>query len=78
MEVESLDKLIVESNVNNFERVCLYLSNCALYAADPEEMSKAFKTAYAIYMKLHKYPQALRVAQKVNDMAMIKEVMSTC
>jgi 26S proteasome regulatory subunit N1 len=41
-------------------------------------MSKAFKTAYAIYMKLEKYPQALRVAQKVNDMAMIKEVMGTC
>lgn len=40
-------------------------------------MMKAFKTAYSIYLKEKKYPQALRVAQKVNDMNMIKEVMDT-
>ena len=41
-------------------------------------MMNAFKTAYAIYMDQKKYPQALRVAQKVNDMNLINEVMSTC
>lgn len=46
MEVENLDKLLTETTVNNYERVCLYLLNCASYAADPEEMMKAFKTAY--------------------------------
>ncbi len=41
-------------------------------------MMKAFKTAFSIYMSQKKYPQALRVAQKVNDMSLIKEVMETC
>lgn len=62
MEVEALDKLANFTNETNFERVCLYLLSCASYAADPDEMMKAFKTAYSIYMKHHKYPQALRVA----------------
>jgi 26S proteasome regulatory subunit N1 len=46
MEVESLEKLISYSSPNNFERVCMYLLSCACYAADPEEMMQAFKTAY--------------------------------
>ena len=29
-------------------------------------------------MKHGKYPQALRVAQKINNMELIKEVMETC
>jgi len=78
MEVEALEKLVTFSNDSNFERVCLYLLSCAQYAADPEEMMKAFKTAYDIYMNHKKYPQALRVAQKVNDINLIKEVMDTC
>ena len=56
MEVESLEKLLAHVNVNNYERVCLYLSNCAQYAADPEEMMKAFKTAYQVYLRMSKYP----------------------
>ena len=78
MEVESLDKLLQFISDSNFERVCLYLLSCAQYAADPEEMMKAFKTAYTIYMGQKKYPQALRVAQKINDINLIKEVMDTC
>lgn len=46
MEVESLDKMANFTNDSNFERVCLYLLSCASYAADPEEMSKAYKTVY--------------------------------
>ena len=78
MEVEALDKLMIFSNESNYERVCLYLLSCSSYAADPEEMHKAYKTAFQIYLKHKKYPQALRVAQKVNDPNMIKEAMETC
>lgn len=62
MEVESLEKLVKFTNESNYERVGLYLLSCAYYAADPEEMIKAFKTTFSIYMKEKKYPQALRVA----------------
>lgn len=50
MEVENLHKLIIFTSVDNYERVCLYLLSCASYAADPDEMAKAYKTAYDIYM----------------------------
>lgn len=46
MEVEALDKLMIFSNESNYERVCLYLLSCSSYAADPEEMHKAYKTAF--------------------------------
>jgi 26S proteasome regulatory subunit N1 len=62
MEVESLEKLVTFTNESNFERVGLYLLSCAQYAADPDEMMRAFRTAYNIYMNQKKYPQALRVA----------------
>lgn len=39
---------------------------------------RAFRTAYDIYMQQKKYPFALRVAQKINDMGLVNEVMSTC
>jgi 26S proteasome regulatory subunit N1 len=62
MEVERLHKLEEFSTVHNYDRVCRYLLSCAQYAADPEEMMNAFKTAYQIYLKERKYPDALRVA----------------
>ena len=39
-------------------------------------MKTAFHTAFKIYMSQEKYPFALRVAQRINNMDMIKEVMS--
>ena len=77
MEVEALSRLVSFTSDSNYERVCLYLLSCASYAADPEEMMNAFRTAYQIYLAQKKYPQALRVAQKMNDNTLIKEVMET-
>jgi 26S proteasome regulatory subunit N1 len=54
------------------------LLSCAYYAADAEEMMNAFTTAYRTYLKHKMYPYALRVAQKINSMDMIREVMDTC
>jgi 26S proteasome regulatory subunit N1 len=56
MEVESLSKLQEYTNETNYERVCLYLLNCAQYAADPEEMMIAYHTGFLIYMSQKKYP----------------------
>ena len=56
MEVEQLDKLVQFTTEHNYERVCLYLLSCAQYAADPEEMMKAFKNTYLIYVNQKKFP----------------------
>ena len=41
-------------------------------------MITTFKTAYDIYKKYQKYPDALRVAQKMNNMTLIGELMEDC
>ena len=78
LEVERLDKLRDFTNVNNFERVCNYLLSCSDYAADTEEMMSTFRTAFDVYRKFKRYPDALRVAQKMNNVTLIGELMSEC
>ena len=51
LEVERLDSLIDFTTENNFERVCIYLSTCAAYAADTEEMQHSLGTTFKIYSK---------------------------
>lgn len=78
MEVEKLELVLQYANEANYEKVCLYLLSTSQYSADTEEMLKTLKTVYSIYLAQRKYPLALRVAQKINDMDMINEVMSKC
>ena len=78
LEVERLSALIEFTNTNNFERVCNYLLSCSDYAADTEEMQHTFRTAFDIYRKFKRYPEAMRVAQKMNNMDLIGELMSEC
>ena len=49
METESLDKLIKFTNEGNYDRVCNYLCACSQYAADTEEMTNSYTTAFNIY-----------------------------
>ena len=78
LEVERLESLNKFTTENNFERVCTYLQTCASYAADTEEMRKSFQTAYDIYRKFKRYPEAMRVAQKMNNMDLITLLMDEC
>lgn len=71
LEVERLNALIDFTNPNNFQRVCNYLLSCSDYAADTEEMQQTFRTAFDIYRKFKRYPEAMRVAQKMNNMDLI-------
>jgi len=41
-------------------------------------MQTTFKTTYDIFKKYQKYPDALRVAQKMNNMTLIGELMEDC
>lgn len=62
METESLDKLIKFTNERNYDRVCRYLCACSQYAADTEEMSQSYRTAFNIYKSQNQFCDALRVA----------------
>jgi 26S proteasome regulatory subunit N1 len=76
MEVERLNKLADFCNKNNYERVCNYLLACSDYAADSDELTQTLNTVYGVYRKFDKFPDALRVAQKMNNMGLINELMS--
>lgn len=78
METERLDKLINFTNERNYDRVCLYLLSCSQYAADTEEMSNSYRTAFNIYKSQKQFCDALRVAQKMNNIDLIKEIMEAC
>ena len=66
------------TNENNYARVCNYCLSNSDYAADTEEMQHILETAHNVYRKFKKYPDALRVAQKMNNMELITQVMSEC
>lgn len=78
LEVERLQDLAKFTSANNFDRVCIYLLSCAPYAADTDEMSQTYRTVVEIYRKHKKFPEALRVAQKVNDVSLMAEIMAEC
>ena len=78
MEVEQLAKLHQFCNKNNFERVCMYILSCSPYSADTEELNNTLKTVFTVYKNFKSYPEALRVAQKLNSMELISELMTDC
>jgi len=41
-------------------------------------MQSTFKTTFDIYRRFKRYPDALRVAQKMNNMTLISELMGEC
>ena len=77
-EVEQLDKLIPLCTENNYKRLCLYLVTNAPYAADQEDMQRFYLTAFNCYMKLEKYPDALLIAQKLQNQDLINQAMNSC
>jgi 26S proteasome regulatory subunit N1 len=78
METERLDKLINFTNDRNYSRVCHYLFSCSQYAADTEEMQNSYRTAFNIFKAQKQYCDALRVAQKMHNNDLIKEIMEAC
>jgi 26S proteasome regulatory subunit N1 len=71
MEVQQLSKIVTNEppvvDEKNFERVCLYLLRSADFVSDPEDLFNIFTTAYTVYKSQKKYPDALRVALKMDD-----------
>ncbi|XP_078333665.1 26S proteasome non-ATPase regulatory subunit 2-like [Crassostrea virginica] len=77
MEIEKLDLLKNYVDENAYPRVCLYLTSCVPYVPDPENTT-LLKTAVELYRKFNQYPQALRFAMQLNDIALIEEIFLSC
>ncbi|XP_066158811.1 26S proteasome non-ATPase regulatory subunit 2 [Euwallacea fornicatus] len=77
MEIERLDLLEKYVDENIYPRVCLYLTSCVPYVADPENTT-LLQTALLLFRKFNQYPQALRLALQLNDHALIEEIFLSC
>lgn len=63
---------------HNFRKACDYLLACNEYASNTDEWTENLKTAYDIFKSFEMYSDAMRVAQKLNDMDLIAELMTEC
>lgn len=77
MEIEKLDFLEQYVDESAYQRVCLYLTSCVPYVADPEN-STLLHAAAKLYRKFGQYPQAVRLAMQLNDLPLIEEIFTTC
>ncbi|XP_057653315.1 26S proteasome non-ATPase regulatory subunit 2 [Diorhabda carinulata] len=77
MEIERLDLLEQYVDENIYSRVCLYLTSCVPYVADPENTT-LLQTALLLFRKFKQYPQALRLAMQLNDHNLIEEIFVCC
>ncbi|EFA83382.1 26S proteasome regulatory subunit S2 [Heterostelium album PN500] len=73
LEVEQLTKLFNYIDENNYTRVCLYLTSCAYYVPGPEDIN-ILKIVVEIYIKAKQYPDALRVALKIDNNDIITNI----
>ena len=58
--------------------MCLYLQNCAAYSADVEEYVDNLTVCFKIFRIRRAYPDALRVALKLNNAEFIDTIMEEC
>lgn len=77
MEIDRLDFLEQYVDESAYQRVCLYLTNCVPYVADPEN-STLLHAALKLYKKFNQYPQALRLAMQLNDLPLIEDIFTNC
>eukprot|EP00755_Sulcionema_specki_P029389 Sspe_Gene.1912::Locus_637_Transcript_1_1_Confidence_1.000_Length_1955::g.1912::m.1912/K03028/PSMD2, RPN1; 26S proteasome regulatory subunit N1 len=77
METDQLSKIIDFATLDNYAKLCHYLLAEAFYLPHPENVETE-KIAFTIFHNLKKYPDALRVAMKLNSMDKIKMLMDEC
>eukprot|EP01062_Namystynia_karyoxenos_P059410 TRINITY_DN50860_c0_g1_i1.p1 TRINITY_DN50860_c0_g1~~TRINITY_DN50860_c0_g1_i1.p1 ORF type:complete len:941 (+),score=453.74 TRINITY_DN50860_c0_g1_i1:95-2917(+) len=76
-EVDQTRKIIDMLDPHNHERICSYLLAESFYLPYPENID-AQGVAYDIYVKVKSYPQALRMAIKLNDQEKMKKLFELC
>eukprot|EP00918_Siedleckia_nematoides_P046027 GHVU01100887.1.p1 GENE.GHVU01100887.1~~GHVU01100887.1.p1 ORF type:complete len:874 (-),score=98.80 GHVU01100887.1:308-2821(-) len=77
MEIEKLDLIDQYVDESLYGRVCLYLTSCVPYVPEPEN-TNLLRTSLGLYRKFKKYPEAMRCAIQLQDMALIEEIFTSC
>eukprot|EP00697_Spironema_sp_BW2_P017140 gnl/Spiro4/8705_TR4554_c0_g1_i1.p1 gnl/Spiro4/8705_TR4554_c0_g1~~gnl/Spiro4/8705_TR4554_c0_g1_i1.p1 ORF type:complete len:891 (+),score=267.11 gnl/Spiro4/8705_TR4554_c0_g1_i1:27-2675(+) len=61
----------------NYARVCQYLNSVGLYVSEGEDV-EVFRISHQIYMQFRQFPDAMRVALKLNDLSIIRQTFRDC
>ncbi|KAH7285152.1 hypothetical protein KP509_33G015600 [Ceratopteris richardii] len=77
MEVESLELLVDHIEKANYKRTCAYLTSFASYVSEFDDM-QILEIAYKIYMKFEKFPDALRVALRMDKLSFVEQTLGAC
>ena len=77
-EVDVLERIIEFVDLDNYKRICEYISSTALYAVDPDDMYKTLSVCFQCYLQVKKFPEALRIALKINRPEEIEQAMKQC
>ena len=77
MEVGRLEELIEHVDKTNCDRICGYLGSLAMYVPEPED-SMVLTVAVNALRKLERYPEALMMAVRLGDDALLEEILTAC
>jgi len=71
-EIEEIKKIPQFLDENTFSRVCLYMVSIVPFLTTPDD-KEFLETAHSIYMHYKKYPQAMDLAIRLNDMGLVHQ-----
>ncbi|KAI1303230.1 proteasome regulatory particle base subunit [Mortierella claussenii] len=77
MQLDIMPALVPFVDKNSYKRVCLYISSCVNYLESPDD-AICLRTAHNIYLKHDKYAEALLIAIRMSDKALIQSIFDNC
>ena len=77
MEVGRLDEIVQHVDKTNVDRICMYLGQMAQYVPEPED-SMVLTVAVDSLRKVGRLPEALMMAVRLGDDALLEEILSSC
>merc|ERR1719313_2035052 len=77
-EVDKIQKITGLCDENTYSRVCLYLQGVANFAATYADKVTFLKCCFTLNMQFKEYPNALRIALKLNDQKLVAEAFAGC
>lgn len=72
LELESISKIVDYVDANTYQRVCLYMVSMVYYLTPPDDLD-FLRTAHEIYKRHKCYTEALTLALRLQDTALIQE-----
>ena len=77
MEMDRLPDILGYVDDSNYVRIGLYLQSCASYLAEPDDTA-VLQTACSMYRQVKQYPEAMRMALRLNEMELITAIYEEC